>query len=176
MEMDIIVIILENVPLDNVWPKGPGHIVMTISIVRIHNKQQSANFTPENWILTDLSDNKESKYLALLPRHPGGTMGWPGERPPAQNIISPSVLEPDKWSWLICMVRGMLSLILIHHFLLPQRRRHRWCHAMWCQWSAPGWHRGPGIEAPISPDVILWPLHRGGLPLDLSVISYKIGN
>ena len=65
MEMDIIVIILENVPLDNVWPKGPGHIVMTISIVRIHNKQQSANFTPENWILTELSDNKESKYLAL---------------------------------------------------------------------------------------------------------------
>ena len=89
MEMDIIVIILENVPLDNVWPKGPGDIVMTIPIVRIHNKQQSANFTPENWILTDLSDNKESKYLALLPWHPRrGTMGWPGERPPAQNIIS----------------------------------------------------------------------------------------
>ena len=84
MERDIIVIILENVPHDNVWPKVPGHNVMTIPIVRSHNKQQSMNFTPENWILTDLSDNKESKYLALLPRHPGGT----GERPPAQNIIS----------------------------------------------------------------------------------------
>ena len=84
MERDIIVaIILESVPLDNVWPKGPGHNVMTIPIVRSHNKQQSMNFTPENWILTDLSDNKESKYLALWGRPPGGTGG-----PPAQIIIS----------------------------------------------------------------------------------------
>ena len=73
IEMTIIVTLWENVPPDNVWPMGPGHIVMTIPIVEIHNKQQSANFTPENWILTDLSDNKESKYLALSARHPGGT-------------------------------------------------------------------------------------------------------
>ena len=79
IEMNIIVTILENV-----WPMGPGHIVMTILIVRDHNKQQSANFTPENWILTELSDNKESKYLALSAQAPRGEQGGP----PAQNIIS----------------------------------------------------------------------------------------
>ena len=93
IELTIIVTILENVPLDNVWPMGPSSIVMTIPIVKIHNKQQSVNFTPENWILTELSDNKESKYLALSAP---GTPEGPGGDHPHKLLLELEMF--DKWS------------------------------------------------------------------------------
>ena len=46
------------------------------------------------------------------------------------------------------MVRGMLSLILIHHFLPAQRRRHRLRSCDVMSVVSPRWHQG--IEAPIS--------------------------